>query len=58
VGTGELSEIGIGYLPMADHTGQRDVSERDLIGPELVPRLRRDDSQLVEGLIRTHSPPD
>ena len=33
---------------MTDHTGQRDVNERDLIGPELVPRLRRDDSQLME----------
>jgi len=58
LGTGELSEVGIGYLPMTDHTGQRDANERDLIGPELVPRLRLDGSQLMDSLIRTHSPPD
>lgn len=36
-GTGELREVGVGYLPMAEHASQHHVGERDLIRPELVP---------------------
>ena len=43
---------------MTEHTGQGNVSERHLVGPELVPRLRGDDSQLAKSLIRTHSSTD
>ena len=37
--TGEVSEVGIGDLPMADDAVERHGVEGGLVGPELVTRL-------------------
>ena len=35
----QLSEVGVGNLPVADDPGRPDVGIGDVVGPELVPRV-------------------
>src|SRR5689334_6162022 len=37
-----MSQVGVGYLAVADDSGYRDVMVGDVVGPELVPRAAGD----------------